>query len=231
MTNPIDKAQPEALRLADSLEGNAKAPWTRDEVSKELRRLHAEVEALEAENDLLRQHSAKQINDATLLTGISIGNGSMDIGMQGGAARLLADSFFDQFIESGAVNYLEVRFDSPEKMPGKSMVVTLQLVDGLTPAQKIAELKAELATQAAQIEACRADAARLDYLIDGEGSRCWVLPVIQGDTWKQGYCLQWMDGNDRITWQKGFFGTAREAIDAAIQARAAASIGAKGDAS
>ena len=34
--------QPEALRLADALEGHAKQAWTREEAAAELRRLYAE---------------------------------------------------------------------------------------------------------------------------------------------------------------------------------------------
>lgn len=37
----MTKQQPEALRLADCLDGNANAPWTREQVADELRRLHA----------------------------------------------------------------------------------------------------------------------------------------------------------------------------------------------
>lgn len=94
-----------------------------------------EIAKIEQENDLLRQHAAKQISDATLLTGIDVSNGAMNMGLQGGAAQLLAESFFDQFQKSEAVNYLELRFESESKMPGKAMVVTLQLVGGITPGE------------------------------------------------------------------------------------------------
>lgn len=104
------------------------------------------------------------------------------------------------------------------------------LVFTLSPRpDKVVALLDRLAAAEARNATLTDDAARLDYLIDGEGSRCWVLPVLQGDPSKEGYCLQWMDCHDRITWQEGFFATAREAIDAAIQARAAASISTKGD--
>jgi hypothetical protein len=39
--------QPEALRLADALEGHAKQAWTREEAAAELRRLHDETQMLE----------------------------------------------------------------------------------------------------------------------------------------------------------------------------------------
>lgn len=41
--------QPEALRLADALDGNARTNWTREEAAAELRRLHAENERLQQE--------------------------------------------------------------------------------------------------------------------------------------------------------------------------------------
>ena len=50
MTTPKEQAaQPEALRLADAIEGDAKAPWTRQDIAAELRRQHAEIESLRAQ--------------------------------------------------------------------------------------------------------------------------------------------------------------------------------------
>ena len=103
----------------------------------------------------------------------------------------------------------------------------MRLGDVEAAGRELRRLHSALAAAEARNATLTDEAARLDYLIDGEGSRCWVLPVLQGDPSKEGYCLQWMDCHDRITWQKGFFATAREAIDAAIQARAAASISTK----
>lgn len=217
MTETIDTAQTEALRIAAALE-YCDASVARQAIN-ELRRLHAALAAAEAENDLLRQHAAKQINDSTLLTGINIGNGSMDIGMQGGAARVLAESFFDQFIESGAENFLEVRFDSQEKLPGKSMVVTLQLVDGLTPAQKIAELKAALAAAEARNATLTDEAARWQWLSEN---------VMYAEFRQRGYVNYALWGRDASA--KDF----AETVDAEIAkggpiTRAAASISTKGD--
>ena len=112
----------------------------------------AEIAAIRAENTMLRQHAAKQITDATLLTGISPRNGGMDIGLEGGACQLLAEAFFDQFVEAGAVNFLEIRLESSTRMPGKAMTVTMQLADGATPGQKIAEANARIAELEAQLE-------------------------------------------------------------------------------
>ncbi len=53
----------------------------------------------------------------------------------------MAESFADQFKSSGAVNYLELLFDHSEVGP---LTVTMQRVDGLTPAQKLATAEAAL---------------------------------------------------------------------------------------
>jgi hypothetical protein len=102
-----------------------------------------ERDALIKENDLLRQHAAKQISDGTMLTGIVIRNGAAEIGLEGGACGLLADSFAKQFLDGGAMNYLELKFESQTVMPGVAFVVTLQRVDGETPAQQLKAAQAE----------------------------------------------------------------------------------------
>lgn len=102
------------------------------------------------ENELLRQHAAKQITDATLLTGINIHGGGMELGMKGGAAGVLAEMLAAQFKEGGGVNYLELSFSSAEVMPGERFVVTIQRVHGETPSQQIKRLRAELAATEGQ---------------------------------------------------------------------------------
>ncbi|EKN6195676.1 hypothetical protein DVQ87_19570 [Yersinia enterocolitica] len=57
------------------------------------------------------------------------------------AIQIMAESFADQFKSSGAVNYLELLFDHSEVGP---LTVTMQRVDGLTPAQKLATAEAAL---------------------------------------------------------------------------------------
>lgn len=52
MTN--QQGAPDALRLAAAIEGNAKAPWKREDVADELRRLHLEVTTLQAELAAMR---------------------------------------------------------------------------------------------------------------------------------------------------------------------------------
>lgn len=65
---------------------------------------------LRAENDRLMQ----TISDP-LLTGINIGNGSIDIGLEGAAPMLLAGMFLGMFEKyPDAKNYIEVTLSSPK---------------------------------------------------------------------------------------------------------------------
>lgn len=102
------------------------------------------IAELEAQNDLLRRHAQKQITDATLMTGLNIGPAGVDLGLEGGAASLLAEMLAGQFKDSGAVNYLELTFSSREAVPGERFVVTIQRAAGNTPGQKLKELRARI---------------------------------------------------------------------------------------
>ncbi|EKN3396524.1 hypothetical protein O1Y80_004787 [Yersinia enterocolitica] len=68
-------------------------------------------------------------------------DGSFGFTFSGLAIQIMAESFADQFKSSGAVNYLELLFDHSEVGP---LTVTMQRVDGLTPAQKLATAEAAL---------------------------------------------------------------------------------------
>ena len=107
----------------------------------------AHLKKVEDENALLRQHAAKQITDATLMTGISLHDGSIHLGLKGGAAAVLAECLTDQFMETGAPNYVELTFVSTEKWPGQRFTVTVQRCDGETPSEQIKKLKAELSAK------------------------------------------------------------------------------------
>jgi len=65
-------------------------------------------------------------------------NGSLDLELEGGACRLLAEAFSEQFIDSGATNYLEVSFYSEKTGP---LIVTMQRAGAITPAGKVAKIK------------------------------------------------------------------------------------------
>ncbi|HGE8501496.1 hypothetical protein ACYZFV_01400 [Serratia ureilytica] len=62
-------------------------------------------------------------------------DGSFGFTFSGLAVQLMADCFADQFKSSGAINYLELLFEHAEV---GEMTVTMQRVEGLTPAQKLA---------------------------------------------------------------------------------------------
>jgi hypothetical protein len=100
--------------------------------------------ALEAENAEIRAQLAKRVMDETAVTNILIRNG-VSIALEGGACRLMAEMFADQFLGSGAVNYLELKLESRSKMPGEQFVVTMQRCAGETPHQLRAKAEQELA--------------------------------------------------------------------------------------
>lgn len=62
-------------------------------------------------------------------------DGSFGFTFSGFAVQLMAECFAYQFKSSGAINYLELLFEHAEV---GEMTVTMQRVEGLTPAQKLA---------------------------------------------------------------------------------------------
>ncbi|WP_313795375.1 hypothetical protein [Serratia sp. (in: enterobacteria)] len=81
-------------------------------------------------------------------------DGSFGFMFSGLAVQLMADCFADQFKSSGAINYLELLFEHAEV---GEMTVTMQRVEGLTPAQKLAAAEQRIA----ELEAIRAAAEKL----------------------------------------------------------------------
>ena len=92
------------------------------------------ADALRAYADSLEQAEPARIVDI----GVS-GNG-MHLTVEGGPAKLFAECFADQFRQSGAMNYLEMRLTAPD---GLELLVTLQKVAGKTPHQLRAEAERE----------------------------------------------------------------------------------------
>ena len=111
----------------------------------------AYLKTVEDENALLRQHAAKQITDATLMTSLHVHSGGMELGMEGGAAGILVERLAQQFLETGAKNFIELKFQSVEMMPGECFTVTIQRMGGETPGDQLKRLKAELAQAAAAL--------------------------------------------------------------------------------
>ena len=76
--------------------------------------------------------------DEVMLKKLSLENGGLELQLEGGACQILAESFIDQFKDNNAKNYLEVGFYNKETGP---ITVTIQRVNGLTPAGKVAKIK------------------------------------------------------------------------------------------
>lgn len=68
-------------------------------------------------------------------------DGSFGFTFSGFAVQLMAGSMAQQIKDSGAVNYLELRFQHRDIGP---LTVTMQREEGLTPAQKLAQAEARI---------------------------------------------------------------------------------------
>lgn len=67
-------------------------------------------------------------------------DGGFGFEFSGGVCQLMAEAFAEQFKQSGAINYLELLFDHSDIGP---LTITMQRVDGLTPAHKLAKAESE----------------------------------------------------------------------------------------
>lgn len=130
-------------------------------VANECDALRAKIEAAEKENTKLRKALAQKVTSETMLRDLSVGNGSINASFEGGAVHLFVDSLANQFVESGAVNYLEMRFHSEATGP---LLLTLQRVNGKTPHQLRTEaekerdiLRAKIEQMEQQVPICRAE--------------------------------------------------------------------------
>ncbi|HEX7906787.1 MAG TPA: hypothetical protein VF534_01660 [Paraburkholderia sp.] len=102
--------------------------------------LTAQIETLQAslkdantENDRLAGIVSRFIDpDAVKTHGPARIDGGLLFGMEGGAAQVFAAALSDQFRDIGAVNYIEMRFQSDDSQIGE-LLVTMQRVDGKTP--------------------------------------------------------------------------------------------------
>lgn len=93
----------------------------------------------------LREENERLVNAIAepLLTGINIGNGSVDIGLNGGmATQLMAGMFLGMFEKfPDAKNYIECTFSSPQG----PILVTVVRPGGRTPDQLRREAERKLA--------------------------------------------------------------------------------------
>lgn len=71
-------------------------------------------------------------------------DGGFSFSFSGGFIQLMANAYAKQFTHSGAINYLELVFQHQEL---DQFNVTMQRINGLTPAQKLAQAEAEKITK------------------------------------------------------------------------------------
>jgi hypothetical protein len=92
---------------------------------------------LELENAELREALADKLVKQTLLKRLVAENGEMKLEMEGGACRLMAETFGTMLLESKAANYIETMFElgGVEGHPKAVILVTVQRGEGKTPHQ------------------------------------------------------------------------------------------------
>lgn len=88
-------------------------------------------------------------------------DGGFGFEFSGGICQLMANAYAQQFRQSGAINYLELLFNHSDIGP---LTITMQRVEGLTPAQKLAQAEAQRDDLLAALVALTAVARR--YLPD-----------------------------------------------------------------
>lgn len=80
------------------------------------------------------------------VAGIDVHHNTLRLGLEGGAAQVLAEALAAQFKEAGAENYLELVFSADQTSVGP-LVVTVQRGEGKTPGQLRQETEQKLDRQ------------------------------------------------------------------------------------
>lgn len=78
-------------------------------------------------------------------------DGGFGFEFSGGICQLMAEAYAEQFRQSGAINYLELLFNHSDIGP---LTITMQRVEGLTPAQKFTQAEAQRDELLAELEDC-----------------------------------------------------------------------------
>lgn len=85
-------------------------------------------------------------------------DGGFGFEFSGSICQLMAEAYAEQFRQSGAVNYLELLFNHSDIGP---LTITMQRVEGLTPAQKLAQAEAQRDELQQKLNEAAAEAAFL----------------------------------------------------------------------
>lgn len=99
--------------------------------------------SLQAENSQLREMLAQKVIDTTQLRAFTAQDGRITARFEGAACELLAQALAKQLYESGAVNFIEMCFESPDYPDLGQMVVTLKRESGKSPSELRVEAEAQ----------------------------------------------------------------------------------------
>ena len=98
------------------------------------------LEAAEKEIAKLRIALAEKVTSEATLRDLNVGNGFINATFEEGAVQPMLDALADQFVKSGASNYIEMQFHGAATGP---LLLTLQQVNGKTPHQLRTEAEEE----------------------------------------------------------------------------------------
>ncbi len=135
-------------RLTDALASDRPKHWMD---ADDVRTLLDGLAETQRERDQALAAVGDQVAASTLLTGMAVRNGGVDVGFQGGAAQLMAELFAQEFKDGQGINYIEMRFTSQHAMPGESFLVTVQRLAGKTAHDLRLQAEAERDTLRARV--------------------------------------------------------------------------------
>lgn len=128
--------------------------------SSEVSLLISSYRDLLGENDRMRDLLAQKLVDSTMLTGLVPDASGINIHLEGGACRLVADAFGEQLYSSGAENYIEAFFSSSKYPDMGQIVVTVKRETGKTPHALRLAAEQEVRRLLAELEALKSQAPR-----------------------------------------------------------------------
>ena len=102
------------------------------------------LEYLQNENEQLRQLLYKQLPENEIVNFFVEDKFGSLVNVKGGICKIVAELIVKEFIETGAINYVEMSFTSTILAPGEHFLLTIQKSSGLTPHQKLLNCQKEL---------------------------------------------------------------------------------------
>lgn len=109
--------------------------------------LSSDIEYLQKENEQLRQLLYKQLPENEIVNFFVEDKFGSLVNVKGGICKIVAELIVKEFIETGAINYVEMSFTSTILAPGEHFLLTVQKSSGLTPHQKLLHCQNELAEE------------------------------------------------------------------------------------